>query len=869
MEVRLRMQLLLSVVVLSLTVICAQKQSVGLQNPCTSKQTCSECIRTPTCAWCMQPSMRDGKRCFQPSSSLDWTLHCDEKYVYNPDNEYSIILNQKLSKGSRTRYQSSSSGTFIKGSSSSGSSSVISGGSSSGGTISGGGGSISGGGSSISGGGSSVSGGSSSSSGGGFYAESHSEAVQIAPQRVSLKLRLNQAYRIRFEYAQAEDYPVDLYYLMDLSKSMEDDKDKLSSLGTLLVDSMRNITSNFRLGFGSFVDKVVMPYVSTVPKNLLEPCSGCKAPYGFKNVMPLSPDANTFADKVRDAAVSGNLDAPEGGFDAIMQAVVCRDKIGWREKARRLLVFSTDAGFHYAGDGKLGGIVKPNDGECHLDSSGLYTHSTIQDYPSISQLNLKVRDNSIHVIFAVTAEQFSVYDQLRTYVEGSSSGQLSADSSNVVDLVKDQYNKISSSVEMKDNASSAVRITYYTSGLSGGAMKQTHKVDGLKVGSKVKFEAEIEVTECPKNRKDWQQLIRIYPVGVNESLLVDLTILGDCPCERKSHPTYKENAIECSGAGTYMCGICKCDAQHFGRKCECSSESGGKEFEGVNTCRPDNTSTVDCSGRGTCICGVCECDSRPNPYEVVSGTYCECDNFTCEYSHGEICSGPSHGICDCGKCKCKPEWTGVACDCPVSNQTCISPINGEVCSGHGECNCGTCLCDDDGGENRYTGKFCERRPGVKPPCAVFKDCVQCQMYHKGILTEEECANCTFVPISVDYVEADEDKGEVFCSYYDEDDCQFRFVYAFNDTGHVLVRAQEELDCPAEVYVLGIVLGVIAAIVLIGLAFILLWKVLTTIHDRREFARFEKERMMAKWDTGENPIYKQATSTFKNPTYAGK
>lgn len=56
---------------------------------------------------------------------------------------------------------------------------------------------------------------------------------------------------------------------------------------------------------------------------------------------------------VKSASVSGNLDAPEGGFDAIMQAVVCRDQIGWREKARRLLVFSTDAGFHYAGDGKV------------------------------------------------------------------------------------------------------------------------------------------------------------------------------------------------------------------------------------------------------------------------------------------------------------------------------------------------------------------------------------------------------------------------------------------------------------------------------------------------------------------------------------
>lgn len=56
---------------------------------------------------------------------------------------------------------------------------------------------------------------------------------------------------------------------------------------------------------------------------------------------------------VRAAAVSGNLDAPEGGFDAIMQAVVCNEQIGWRAQARRLLVFSTDAGFHYAGDGKV------------------------------------------------------------------------------------------------------------------------------------------------------------------------------------------------------------------------------------------------------------------------------------------------------------------------------------------------------------------------------------------------------------------------------------------------------------------------------------------------------------------------------------
>ena len=55
---------------------------------------------------------------------------------------------------------------------------------------------------------------------------------------------------------------------------------------------------------------------------------------------------------MKKAKVSANLDAHEGGFDAIMQAIVCKNEIGWRDKARRLLVFSTDAGFHYAGDGK-------------------------------------------------------------------------------------------------------------------------------------------------------------------------------------------------------------------------------------------------------------------------------------------------------------------------------------------------------------------------------------------------------------------------------------------------------------------------------------------------------------------------------------
>lgn len=53
--------------------------------------------------------------------------------------------------------------------------------------------------------------------------------------------------------------------------------------------------------------------------------------------------------------------------------LISQEQIGWRN-VTRLLVFSTDAGFHFAGDGKLGGIVLPNDGKCHLENN-VYTMS--------------------------------------------------------------------------------------------------------------------------------------------------------------------------------------------------------------------------------------------------------------------------------------------------------------------------------------------------------------------------------------------------------------------------------------------------------------------------------------------------------------
>ncbi len=139
---------------------------------------------------------------------------------------------------------------------------------------------------------------------------------------------------------------------------------------------------------------------------------------------------------------------------------------------------------------------------------------------------------------------------------------------------------------------------------------------------------------CPVDPKEWHQLFQIYPVGINESLVVDLHMLCDCDCERPGNLVshfhnrsnffsvtlfllqgYISNADQCNGGGDLKCGICHCDDSHSGRFCECDSNTavlGDHEA----SCRSDNTTDILCNDRGTCVCGVCECHTRPNPTEV-------------------------------------------------------------------------------------------------------------------------------------------------------------------------------------------------------------------------------------------------------------
>lgn len=52
-----------------------------------------------------------------------------------------------------------------------------------------------------------------------------------------------------------------------------------------------------------------------------------------------------------------------------------QNEIGWRKEAYHLLVFATDDVPHLALDGRLGGLVQPHDGLCHLNDQNEYSAS--------------------------------------------------------------------------------------------------------------------------------------------------------------------------------------------------------------------------------------------------------------------------------------------------------------------------------------------------------------------------------------------------------------------------------------------------------------------------------------------------------------
>ncbi|KAG9337453.1 hypothetical protein JZ751_028745, partial [Albula glossodonta] len=450
------------------------------------------------------------------------------------------------------------------------------------------------------------------------------ELIQIQPQKLILNLRPSNQ--------RAEDYPIDLYYLIDLSFSMKEDLEKIKNLGTSLMMEMPSITSRFRIGLGSVVETAASP------------CTGqqhCTGPFSFKNLLKLTTDMEQFSSLLGQQQISGNLDSPKGGFDALMQGAVCDDAISWGN-VTRLLVFATDAGFHFTGDGKLDGVKLP-DGKCRLEN----------------MYNL------------------SQFYQEKKLLPESGFGTLSTASSDVISLIK----SLSSEVILENSKlPEGVTITY-----------QSHCKNGL-----VSFTISIQANKCP--RQGQSETIKIKPLGFTEEVEIVLNFICECSCQAKAE---EKSPICHNGNGQFECGACSDDMDANCRRdngtdicsnngdcicgtCECKKRENPEERYSGKFCECDNfncdrSNNKLCGGHGRCECRVCICD--PN----YTGSACDCslDTTTCLATNKQICNG--RGICECGNCKCTdPKFQGPTCEiCPTCPGVCAELKECVLCRAFG------------------------------------------------------------------------------------------------------------------------------------------------------------------------------------------
>lgn len=253
-------------------------------------------------------------------------------------------------------------------------------------------------------------------------------------------------------------------------------------------------------------------------------------------------------------------------------------------------------------------------------------------------------------------------------------------------------------------------------------------------------------------------------------------------------------------------------------------------YRGINKkCRKDASSS-ECSNHGTCLEENCKCD------EPYYRKYCECSDQSCRFGqfNKDICSG--HGKCECGECICDDGYNDSdACDCPDKDD-CTAPSDNTTCSLNGVCKCGVCHCQDKNNKNKY----CEQ-DSTRLDCNKYKACVQCKIYQKGEFVDPNVCSSKCEKIIIKKFANDtsiENRNK--CPYLDDEGCISNFYLPHESTGENVYVFAEEIECPPPENFHPVIWGTLAGVVMTGLMALLLWKLITSYQDRREFASFQEE-----------------------------
>ncbi|XP_037042207.1 integrin beta-PS-like [Bradysia coprophila] len=311
-----------------------------------------------------------------------------------------------------------------------------------------------------------------------------------------------------------EKHPLDFYFLMDTTGSMTDDKDNLVTLSSSFLETLNNLTNDFHIGFGTFKDKPVFP---SNPDD-----------YSFRNDMRLTSQIGNFLQQIEDVDISGGGgDGPESCGDALTQVVECYGQIGWRDNTRRVVLVATDDIFHEEEWALQFNITKPYVDGCYLDADGYYTEVLTMNFPSVAQIASAYSKTPVTttVIFA-TARYAWWWEGVASHFKSAYVAELALDSSNIVELIKNEFARIDSRFEIETNVlTDTVHFKYFSSCM-GSDEEETAICENMPPEGEVSFTVEIDLPECPVDADDTEP-IDFRPVGLPVSHEVQLSFLCD------------------------------------------------------------------------------------------------------------------------------------------------------------------------------------------------------------------------------------------------------------------------------------------------------------------------------------------------------
>lgn len=147
------------------------------------------------------------------------------------------------------------------------------------------------------------------------------------------------------------------------------------------------------------------------------------------------------------------------------------------------------------------------------------------DYPSVDQLVEAFETHQVTPIFATNPYVQPAYTEITSKLRASGIANLTSDSSNIVELLLAEYEKIDSRIEVETSSvTDEIGVKFYSS-CNGATPAETTICEGLNKDRKVTFTMEVELESCPTDPKDWSQLMTVNPVGLPTGIDIGLALI--------------------------------------------------------------------------------------------------------------------------------------------------------------------------------------------------------------------------------------------------------------------------------------------------------------------------------------------------------